>query len=100
MRRADTVIRTLTVVLALAMAGCATSPARLGQDAEHRQDYDRAVVEYTKALRLKPNDDNARVGLQRAKIRASEDHLQQARRLAATGKFNEALVDFLARSGT
>jgi len=94
MRRADTVIRTLTVVLALAMAGCATSPARLGQDAEHRQDYDRAVVEYTKALRLKPNDDNARVGLQRAKIRASEDHLQQARRLAATGKFNEALVEY------
>ena len=58
----------------------------MGHDAEFQQDYDRAVVEYTKALRLKPNDDEARVGLQRAKARAAEDHLQRARRLVAVNK--------------
>ncbi len=80
---------------ALLSAGCAAATAaRQGRDAEFRQDYDRAVVEYTKALRLKPNDDDARVGLQRAKARASEDHLERARRLAALNKLDEAVVEY------
>jgi general secretion pathway protein D len=101
--RADTAIGVLTLsmalALALATAGCAASTAsRLGRDAEYRQDYDRAVVEYTKALRLRPNDGDARAGLERAKVRASEDHLQRARRLSAVGKLDEALVEYGAAS--
>jgi general secretion pathway protein D len=81
--------------LALAAGGCAAPTAlHQGHDAEYRQDYDRAVVEFTKALRLKPTDGNARAGLERAKVRASEDHLQRARRLSAVGKLDEALVEF------
>src|ERR1700719_698839 len=81
--------------LALVAGGCAASTAvRQGRDAENRQDYDRAVVEFTTALRLKPTDGEARAGLERAKIRASEEHLQRARRLSAVGKFDEALVEF------
>ena len=39
--------------LALSLGGCAGSSAlRRGQTAESGQDYDRAVVEYTKAVRL------------------------------------------------
>src|SRR5213078_5252276 len=84
-----------TLLLALAGAGCASATAsRQGRDAEFRQDYDRAVVEYTKALRLNPNDGNARAGLQRARVRASEDHLQRARRLAAVNKLDEAMVEY------
>ncbi len=83
------------LLLALMLSGCAAATAsRSGRDAELRQDYDRAVVEYTKALRLNPNDGGARSGLQRAKIRASEDHLQRARRLAATAKLDEAVVEY------
>ena len=47
------------VVLCLVTAGCATSSAfHRGDDAERRQDYDLAVVEYSKALREHPDDAN------------------------------------------
>ena len=83
------------LLLCLFAAGCAASTAvRHGRDAEHRQDYDRAVVEYTKALRLRPDDADARLGLNRAKLRASDDHFQRGRRLAAVEKLDEALVEY------
>ena len=67
--------RSFSAAFAPVAAGCATSAAlRRGRDAEHRQDYDLAVVEFTKALRLHPNDTEARLGLERAKLRASQDH--------------------------
>jgi general secretion pathway protein D len=77
------------------VGGCAASSAsRHGRDAERLQDYDLAVVEYTKALKLKPNDVTIRLGLDRAKLRASEQHFQRGRRLAATGKLEESLVEY------
>ena len=52
------------LVVCLLAVGCAGSSAlRRGQNAERRQDYDFAVVEYAKAVRLRPDDTNARVGL-------------------------------------
>jgi general secretion pathway protein D len=65
-----------------------------GRDAEIRQDYDRAVAEYTRAVRLKPNDTGARTSLERARLRAAQDHYQRGRRLAAVAKFDEALVEY------
>ncbi len=58
------------------------------------QNYDIAVAEYTKLLRDNPNNRDARQGLERAKLRASQDHFTTARRLAATGKLEEALVEY------
>src|SRR5262249_35460515 len=85
----------LLVATCLAGAGCAAATASSrGRDAEQRRDYDLAVVEYTKALRLKPGNTNGRTALDRAKLRASEDHFQRGRRLAATGKFDQALVEY------
>ena len=87
----------LALAVALTAAGCASSTAlRQGRDAEERQDYDRAVVEYTHAVRLNPNDLNARKALERAKLRASQDHYARGRRLAAVGKFDEALLEYEA----
>ncbi len=83
------------VAVALLATGCATSSAlRRGSAAEQRQDYDRAVAEYTNVLRQHPDDAGARQALERAKLRASNDHLQSARRLAATGKLDQALVEY------
>ena len=88
-------VRALPLVLCLFAAGCATGAAmRTGQEAERRQDYDRAVVEYTNVLRARPNDVNARVALDRAKLRASSDHFQNGRRLYALGKYDQALVEY------
>ena len=82
-------------VVCLFAGGCAATGAlNRGRSAELRQDYDIAVVEYTKALRLRPNDSDARLALDRAKIRAAQDHFMRGRRLAATGKLDRALVEF------
>jgi general secretion pathway protein D len=83
------------VALCLVTAGCAASGAfHRGDSAERRQDYDLAVVEYSKALREHPDDANTRSALERAKLRASQDHFNRGRRLAATGKFEQALVEY------
>ena len=83
------------LVLCLFAGGCAAASAlRRGSDAEHRQDYDLAVVEYAKALRLRPDDGNTRAALERSKLRASQDHFSRGRRLAASGKFDQALVEY------
>ena len=69
---------------ALLVGGCATtSPFRAGERAERAQDFDRAVVEYTKAVRVRPDDRTARLALDRARLRASQDHYFRGRRLAA-----------------
>jgi general secretion pathway protein D len=83
------------LVLCLLAAGCASSAAfRRAREAERLQNYDRAVVEYTKAVRLHPDDLDARLALDRAKLRASLDHFTRGRRFAAMGKLDQALVEF------
>jgi tetratricopeptide (TPR) repeat protein len=85
----------LLVLVLTAAGGCAASAAlSRGQDAERRQDYDRAVAEYTQAVRLHPDDVSARVGLERARLRAASEHFQRGRRLAASGRHEEALVEY------
>jgi general secretion pathway protein D len=89
--------RTLLALLlcTLVLAGCATTAAfHRGREAEQRQDYDRAVAEYTQALRLAPGNLDARMGLERARLRAAQDHFTKGRRMAALGKFEEALVEY------
>ena len=81
--------------LPLFVAGCATSGAvQRGRTAEQAQDYDQAVVEYTKALRQKPADPALRMALQRARLRAAEFHYNRGRRLAAAGKLDDAIVEY------
>ena len=89
------VARSLAVAMAVMLCGCAASTAlRNGVEAEQRQDYDRAVIEYNNAVRLKPNDLDARASLERARLRASQDHFQRGRRMAATGRYDQALVEY------
>src|SRR5512145_3042625 len=82
-------------VAVVALAGCATSTAlNQGRLAEQRQDYDRAVAEYSKVLRADPDNADARLALQRAKLRASEYHLNRGKRYATGGRLEEALVEY------
>ncbi len=76
-------------------AGCATTAAlREARRAEERQEYDLAVVEYTRALKLNPNSVNARTGLERARMRASQEHFTRARRLVGFGQLDQAVTEF------
>ena len=92
--------RSSRLALAALIVGTAVSCAsgtgslRVAHNAEGQQNYDLAVAEYTKLLRENPNNKDARQGLERAKLRASQDHFSAARRFAATGKLEEALVEY------
>jgi general secretion pathway protein D len=83
---------TLAIVLTAACASSTSYKAALS--AERADDYDTAVVEYSKALRENPDDVTIRKSLDRAKLRASEMHATRARRLASVGKLEEALVEY------
>src|SRR4030095_7494182 len=83
------------LALTVAVAGCATTGTyRSAQRAEQAEDYDRAVAEYSAAAKRHPNDRTTQLALQRVKLRASQEHLTRARRLEATGKLDEALVEY------
>src|SRR5262249_42325152 len=94
-RRLARLLGAIVVLACLVAGGCAAATAsRNGREAERREDYDLAVIQYTKALRLNPNDTNVRLALDRAKIRAALNHFQRGRRLAAVGKYDEAVIEF------
>ena len=85
----------LLLGVALLTASCATANARrAAQLAESQQDFDRAVIEYTKVVQARPNDRTARASLEQAKLRASQAHFTTGRRLATLGKFEEALLEY------
>ena len=82
---------------ALLAASCAASAAlHRGEEFERRQEYDAAVAEYAQAVRANPDDSEARLALNRAKLRASLEHFNRGRRLDAVGKYEEALVEYEA----
>ncbi|MGE0591435.1 MAG: secretin N-terminal domain-containing protein [Vicinamibacterales bacterium] len=78
----------------LLLSGCATSGAmRAGARAEQQEDYDQAVADYTRALRSSPDDRNARRALERARLRASQEHFNRGRRFSAAGRLDESLIE-------
>src|SRR5687768_13543792 len=82
------------LALSLALTGCITTKTlREGQNAEFLQEFDRAILEYTKALRENPDDKDARQGLQRVKLRSSLEHFARGRRLSQAGRFEEAATE-------
>ena len=81
--------------VALSLAACAsTGSLRAARGAESTQNYDVAVAEYAKLLRDNPNDREARLGLERSRLRAAQDHFSRARRDAAAGKVEEAMAEY------
>jgi len=85
----------LIALVAFTVSSCAsTGSLKTARNAEMAQNYDIAVAEYTKLLRENPANRDAKQGLERAKLRASQDHFAAARRLSASGKLDEALVEY------
>jgi general secretion pathway protein D len=86
--------RAACVLLVAAAVGCASSSAfRAAERAEARKDYDRAVLEYARAVQQRPNDPRYRRHLEQARIRASEEHTHTARRLLGRGLYKEGIEE-------
>jgi general secretion pathway protein D len=84
----------LVALLTASASACAsTSALRNGERAEIAQDYDRAIVEYTRAIEQNANDRSAQQGLQRSKLRAAQAHYARGRRFYGGGRLNEAQVE-------
>lgn len=90
----------LVLLLGVGLAtGCAAAAAvRAARAAEQRDDLDAVVLEYSKAVRLKPDDVTLRRQFEAAKLRAAKQHFDRGRRLAAVGKYEEALYEYNAAS--
>ncbi|HWX24592.1 MAG TPA: secretin N-terminal domain-containing protein [Vicinamibacteria bacterium] len=87
--------RLAAFLLVLPLLGCASSSAfRKGEVAERSQDYDKAILEYSRAIQKDPANVHYRASLSRVRVRASEAHALAARRSAARGLFKEALDEY------
>jgi len=82
-----------SLVAAGPLAGCAANALKQGQIADDMRDFDAAVAQYMKAVREHPTDHEAQLLLDRAKLRASNEHHMRGRRMYAQGHFDEALVE-------
>jgi len=91
---ADRLAALVLALVAILAASCAPAALRAGRLAERIQDYDRAVVEYTKAVRARPADREARAGLERSRLLAAQEHFTRGRRLAAAGRTEQAVLEF------
>ena len=94
--RSSKVLRHLGLLACLAGAtGCASAGlAGRGVQAEQAGDFDLAVVEYTRAVQQKPADRATRQALDRARLRAAQEHHTRGRRFVYASKLDEALVEF------
>jgi general secretion pathway protein D len=82
------------LALTVALSGCATAGLlSSARNAELVQNYDQAVVDYTRVLQRDPDNSEARQGLMRSKLRAAEEHFLRGRRFEAAGRLNEALLE-------
>jgi general secretion pathway protein D len=81
------------LVLSTLAAGCAGNALQQARAADDLRDEDLAVAAYQKALHDHPNSAEARAGLDRAKLRASDAHLYGGRRLVSQGRYEDAQLE-------
>jgi general secretion pathway protein D len=67
---------------------------KLGAKAEADQDYDKAVTYYEQALQEDGREPAYQLAEQRAKTKASEQHIAAGKRLLEQQKLNEGLIQF------
>ena len=78
----------------MSLAGCATGARERARSAELAEDFDAAVVEYTRALQDRPDDRLLRADLERAKLRSAQRHYAQGRRYVDLADYEEALLEY------
>ncbi len=97
--RSQRLIQLFAVLLLLSsVVGCAATKAfRDGEKKMRRQDYDQAVLQYSKAVALKPGNSRYSISLSRAKLRSSSVHFEKGRRFAQANQLELAIADTQTR---
>lgn len=85
----------LATLLLVAAAGCAAQSAYRGAELDaKRENWDRAVLGYSKALALDPGNTRYNVALERAKLKASAQHFEKGKRYAASSQWELAVAEY------
>jgi len=79
---------------AFLMACTGYNAFRTGERAEKNQDYDKAVAEYLLALSKDPQNVQYRIYLQRARVKASSYHFENAKTLHAAKQYPAAVLEY------
>jgi len=84
----------IAAVLALTI-GCAAQKAYSRAERDmRRENYDKAVLGYSKALAMEPGNTRYAVALERAKLKGSAQHFQKAQRFHSAGQFDLAIAEY------
>ncbi len=85
-----------TVALTLLMfAGCAAQKAfHTAEQESHRENWDQAVLQYSKATALDPGNSRYDIALTRAKLKASAQHFEKAKRYAKSAQWDLAAAEY------
>jgi general secretion pathway protein D len=88
--------RLAAVGLLLALSiGCAAQKAYSRAEREmRRENYDKAVLEYSKALAMEPGNTRYAIGFERAKLRGSTRHFMKAQRYHQANQFELAIAEY------
>ena len=86
--------RLALLLLILASLACAgTSPYRIGEKHMRAENFDQAVLAFSKALSQKPGEIKYQVSLARARLRASQEHFERGQRYALGGQNEAAMAE-------
>lgn len=84
----------LTVGL-LMSGGCAAQKAfRMAEQESRRENWDQAVLNYSKATALDPGNSRYDIALTRAKLKASAQHFEKAKRYAKSAQWDLAAAEY------
>jgi len=84
----------LVILLAL-LVGCAAQKAyRKAERETRRENWDSAVLGYSKAVALDPGNSRYAMALQQAKLRAAAEHFARGRRYADSQQLELAIAEF------
>jgi len=86
---------TSLAVAVLCLSGCAAQKAfRTAEQESRREDWDQAVLQYSKASALDPGNSSYDIALTRAKLKASAQHFEKARRYAKSAQWDLAVTEY------
>jgi general secretion pathway protein D len=86
---------TALAVAVVVSSGCAAHKAFSTAEAEsRRENWDQAVLQYSKAAALDPGNSRYDIALTRAKLKASAQHFEKAKRYAKAAQWDLAVAEY------